>query len=138
MPKPSKDERLFAAIEALQKQVEELQKQVAANSERHAPEPDRAIHLPKFPMWSIIRNYLRANGMKASARDIAEGLIKEGHDLGKYPLRNVKITVSSPLLRDLFKISTDATGVETIHLLDVEVPFSPKTQPAKQSTIRRR
>lgn len=108
---------------ALQAQIQALQAQVSQLSQLVGVTPAVA---PRYPMWSLVRDYLRASGGSATPLEIAEALLKQGHKLGKYPLRNVKITVTSPMMKSLFRVVKDASGFETVTLIDRTVRYTPK------------
>jgi hypothetical protein len=101
--------------ESLQAQITALQSQVALLSQLLGLQPTAT---PKSPTWVLIRDYLRAAGGSASPRTIADGLIKAGNNLGKYPLRNVKITVTSPMTSGIFRVTKDERGEETVALAE--------------------
>ena len=125
MPKTKSTEDLLQE-QAIQ--IQELKDQLAALTKRisHVPPPG-----PKFPMWMIIRDYLREHGGSAEPKHIAEALTRSGHNLGRYPLRNVKITVVSPALQGIFRLTKDASGVETVKAIGGVLQFSPKKTPKR-------
>lgn len=106
----------------LQAEIDELRGMLRQINQR-LPD-DVAAHRPHIPMWALIREYLLDNGGKASPKQIAESLDAAGHNLGRYPLRNVKITVMSPVLKSVFRVTANATGEETVHLIDKALPYS--------------
>jgi hypothetical protein len=121
MAKPK--EAVSTEQKKLQIQIAELQAQVASLSQIIGA---NSTTQPRYPMWSLVRDYLRSVGGSASPRSIADGLLKAGHKLGKYPLRNVKITVTSPMMHGIFKVTRDATNEETVMLMNRLVPYTPK------------
>jgi hypothetical protein len=107
----------------LRSEIQELRQQVTLLREQIGT---AVPSVPRYPLWSLIRDYLRSKGGSASPRSIADGLLKAGHKLGKYPLRNVKITVTSPMMKGIFRVTKDATNVETVTLIDRPVKYTPK------------
>lgn len=132
MAKPNEGKSTESALQA---QIAALQAQVAQLSQLVGVTPAVA---PRYPMWSLIRDFLRTTGGSATPLEIAEGLLKQGHKLGKYPLRNVKITVTSPMMKSLFRVTENATGVETVTLIDRTVRYTPKKWVDKKPVRRSR
>lgn len=71
------------------------------------PESDpKAVRYAKMRVWIAVREYLRTVGGKASVTDILDALARGGANLGRYPLRTIKIAVNSPYMRQTFRVDT--------------------------------
>jgi hypothetical protein len=114
----------------LQAQILALQSQVASLSQILGVQPTVA---PKSPLWSLVSDYLKTVGGSASPRSIADGLLMNGHKLGKYAFRNIKICLTSPSMKGTFRLTRDATYCETATLLYRNIPYSPKKWVNKKS-----
>jgi hypothetical protein len=111
--------------ELLQAQIDELKRQNEMLVKRMTPIPEPG---PFRPLWTLIRDHLRSVGGSASPTMITNALLKEGHNLGKYPLRSVKITVKMPAMQGVFEVSKDAKDVETVTLIDRPMRFESRNK----------
>jgi hypothetical protein len=113
-------------MEKLQKELSNLQ---ALMLQRAAPS---SPHNPRMSQWVLIREYLQTVGGNDTPKNIADALVDAGHDLGKYPLRNVKICITSPFLKDIFKVSKDRAGEEMVTLVGKSIQYAPLTHRPKK------
>jgi hypothetical protein len=114
-------EEFLKRIEALEREISGLKKILEEGADNQVSKMSSHI-----PLWILIRDYLRAEGGSASPRDIADALVEEGHDLGKYPLRNVKITLTTPAMRPIFKVTKSANGHELVFLVNKATIYAPR------------
>ena len=80
---------------------------------------------PRIPLWVIVRDHLRDAGGEDSIPNIIEALLGAGHDLGKYPLRNIKTMVVSIHMRDTFEVSKLPNGTEMVKLVEGTAAYTP-------------
>lgn len=98
--------------------VDELHKELQRRKSDVPKEP------PRIPLWVYVRDYLRDHGGEASVQDVVDGLLGAGHNLGKFPFRNVKTMVVSRYMAGIFSVEKQPDGTDMVKL--VEAPaYSP-------------
>ncbi|HZU09024.1 MAG TPA: hypothetical protein VFA02_03920 [Pseudacidobacterium sp.] len=115
----AEDQKLESLLSNLQEQIEATQAKLASLQKAYdalAPDGSLRTKYRGIRTWVAIREYLREVG-SASLHDIVDALLAGGADLGKYPLRTVKISVSSPHMKKLFKAETVGND-EVVTLLE--------------------
>lgn len=117
------DAEIKKRIARLSQELAELQALVP--SVNHGQKP------PRMSQWVVIREYLQTVGGRDTPQNIAEALTDAGHDIGKYPLRNVKICVTSPFVKDVFRVVKEKDGTEYVVLTKTQIQYSPLTHRSK-------
>jgi len=87
---------------------------------------------PRMSQWVLVREYFQTVGGNDTPKKIAQALVHAGHDLVKYPLRNVKICVTSPFLRNIFNVYKDNAGEETVSLIGKSIQYAPSTHRSRK------
>jgi hypothetical protein len=98
--------------------VDELHKELQRRKSEVPKEP------PRIPLWVYVRDYLRDNAGESSIQEVVEGLLGSGHDLGKFPFRNVKTMIVSRYMEGIFLVVKQPDGTDLVKLLDVPA-YSP-------------
>jgi hypothetical protein len=112
-PVSGRDEHkeLMRRINEAQQLVQDLK------TELRTRKPETPAKLPpRIPLWVLVRDVLRDNDGEAKLQDIIDTLLKDGHDLGKYPLRNLKTMVVSSKMRGIFEVTRLPNGTEMVKL----------------------
>lgn len=112
------NDSLKARLTVLQAEISRIAKLI-----NKAAEPGAS---PRISLWQVVRDYLLTVDGKDSPDNIVEALLEKGHELGKYPLRNLKIMVTSRYTRGIFNVKSDPkSGKEMILLVDRETEYKP-------------
>lgn len=130
----AKASKVPSTEELLRQQIDELMRRTAATEKQNellmklvqSQQPQGFS--PKIPLWVVIKDFLSSHGGSATPQEISEALQDRGHKLGMYPLRNVKITVTSPHVKPIFKIVKSDSGKEVVTLADRNVPYAPRSE----------
>jgi hypothetical protein len=89
----------------IERQAKLLAKLQRAYAELAPEDNSRAGKYARMRVWQAVREYLRSVG-EASVTDILNELSSGGAALGKYPLRTVRIAITSPYMKDTFHVQT--------------------------------
>jgi hypothetical protein len=117
----SKHTDLMRRINELQQHIQALKDELRESTGKTAASKKP----PRIPLWILIRDYLKENGTEESLDNIVNYLVGQGHNLGKYPIRSVKVTVVSSHMRKVFTVTKLKNGTEMVKL--VEGPTAPYT-----------
>jgi hypothetical protein len=119
---PNKHADLKRRINEAQRLIQELKDELRKRDGK----TDDAKKLPRIPLWILIRDYLREQDNEESVDNIVKDLLNAGHDLGKYPLRSVKVTVASSHMRSIFAVTKLESGTEMVKLVEGTAgPYTP-------------
>jgi hypothetical protein len=99
------DQQVQSLLNSLKEQIEATKAKLASLEKAYfalAPE-SREARFRDVRLWIAIRDYLKEVG-KSSVHDLVDALKAGGADLGKYPLRSVKLSVVSKHMQDIFEV----------------------------------
>jgi hypothetical protein len=143
-PPPSPRQMLIEAIADKEREFDTINSELGA-LRRALESYDRSIsHAPHAPLRKAGPNphkfvgmrtaeavsyFLRESGGRASVHEIVSALAEGGASLGRYPLRTVKISVTSPSTRHIFRVDANDM-VELISGEDAESISDSSCQPS--------
>ena len=107
-------------INELRQKLEWLQEAPRKLKTEEPPPPAR-----RLPLWMLVRDHLRDNGSEDTLQNIIDAMLSAGHDLGKFPYRNVKNTVVSRYMAGMFSYRKEPNGTEMVKLVGNRLPYSP-------------
>jgi hypothetical protein len=124
--KPAKNNDEQADLRRRYLEAQQLVQALKEEMRKRAGETAASKKPPRIPLWILIRDYLKEKDNEEPLENIVNYLVGQGHDLGKYPLRSVKVTVVSSHMRNVFNVTKLKNGTEMVRLVEGTTgPYTP-------------